>query len=621
VVFSPDGEQLLTGRKDGKVWMWSCESGDPIRDLEGHADWVSTITFSSDGSQLLTASYDGTARLWDVNSGEEIQAFKGHESAVTAADFLPDGQHMLTSSHDGTIRLWNVSTSEEKARMISLRDGSWLVLTPEGRFDAPDLERIRGAVWIAPDDPLTPLPIEAFMRDYYEPNLLPRILSGEMFPEIKGLLERNRVQPIIEISDVTVAPDGTASVTIDATSVKRAYGGKTRTSEVHDLRLFRNGQLVAWTDSLVTSGTVTTTLRYDDIALPTTGVDSITFSAYAFNDDRVKSRTAYRSIALNSRRERPRRAYIISLGVDQFTDPAWNLRFAANDAWQYQSVLTDGLRGSEAFDEVIPVPLVSSGAQAASTDAKKATLKAVFDLLAGREAEPMARARIPNAARLQEATPDDLVLITASTHGYTDPAGTFYLLPSDIPLETGRQVTQELLNASISSDELTAWLRSVDAGDFVMVVDACHAAAAVEGTDFKPGPMGSRGLGQLAFNKGMRILTATQSADVALEVNELQQGLLSYALVADGLRQSAADREPVDSRVTLSEWIAYGVDRVPELHRRLHAGEPITDAGGEIQVDVRGIDVPQTDERFQRPSLFDFRRQDRAIVLKSGVDR
>jgi hypothetical protein len=258
---------------------------------------------------------------------------------------------------------------------------------------------------------------------------------------------------------------------------------------------------------------------------------------------------------------------------------------------------------------------------AQSTDAKKATLKAVFDLLAGREAEPMARARIPNAARLQEATPDDLVLITASTHGYTDQAGTFYLLPSDIPLETGRQVTQELLNASISSDELTAWLRSVDAGDLVIVVDACHAAAAVEGTDFKPGPMGSRGLGQLAFNKGMRILTATQSADVALEVNELQQGLLSYALVADGLRQSAADREPVDSQVTLSEWIAYGVDRVPELHRRLHAGEPITDAGGEVQVDVRGIDVPQTDERFQRPSLFDFRRQDREIVLKSGVDR
>ena len=56
-----------------------------------------------------------------------------------------------------------------------------------------------------------------------------------------------------------------------------------------------------------------------------------------------------------------------------------------------------------------------------------------------------------------------------------------------------------------------AHLRDVDAGDLVLIVDACHSAAAIEGTDFKPGPMGSRGLGQLSYDKGMRILTATQA--------------------------------------------------------------------------------------------------------------
>ena len=625
VAFSPDGEQLLTGRADGKVWVWSRESGDSIRALEGHADWVSTITFSSDGSQLLTASDDGTARLWDVNSGEEIHVFKGHESAITAADFLPDDQHILTSSDDGTIRLWSVSTSEEKARMISLRDGSWLVSTPEGRFDAPDLERIRGAVWVAPDDPLTPLPIEPFMRDYYEPNLLHRILSGETFPEIKGLLERNRVQPVLEITDVEIAsqdtvPRGTASVTVQATSVQRAYGGETRTSDVHDVRLFRNGQLVAWEDGVVATGTETITLRFDDIALPTAGADTVNFSAYAFNNDRVKSRTVYRDIALAARPERPRRAYAVSLGVDRFADPAWNLQFAANDAWQYQDVLLDGLRQSGVFADMVAVPLVAAHTSDRSTDARKEILQAVFDLLAGKEIPAALRARIPNADQIQEAMPDDLVLVTASTHGYTDQAGIFYLLPEDIPAGTGREVTSALLKASISSDDLTRWFRGVDAGDLVMVVDACHAAAAVEGTGFKPGPMGSRGLGQLAFNKGMRILTATQSADVALEVNELRHGLLSYALVTDGLRQSAADRAPEDTRITVEEWLAYGVDRVPELHRRLASGEPITDARDETTVIVRGIRIRDEAERFQRPSLFDFSKQRRDVLLREKTN-
>lgn len=147
------------------------------------------------------------------------------------------------------------------------------------------------------------------------------------------------------------------------------------------------------------------------------------------------------------------------------------------------------------------------------------------------------------------------------------------------------------------------------------LVDACHAAAAVEGTDFKPGPMGSRGLGQLAFNKGMRILTATQSADVALESNQLEQGLLSYALVADGLQQHAADRAPGDGRITAGEWLSYGAERVPELHRLIDSGAPISTDWGRVTVIGRGIQTAREDERYQRPALFDFRKLDRDIVL------
>ena len=38
-------------------------------------------------------------------------------------------------------------------------------------------------------------------------------------------------------------------------------------------------------------------------------------------------------------------------------------------------------------------------------------------------------------------------------------------------------VNEELLDRTLDSDELADYLRSVDAGDFVMVIDACNAAA------------------------------------------------------------------------------------------------------------------------------------------------
>jgi hypothetical protein len=50
-----------------------------------------------------------------------------------------------------------------------------------------------------------------------------------------------------------------------------------------------------------------------------------------------------------------------------------------------------------------------------------------------------------------------------------------------------------------------------------MIIDARHSAASVEGSGFKPGPMGARGLGQLAYDKGMRILASTRADDLAWE--------------------------------------------------------------------------------------------------------
>lgn len=54
----------------------------------------------------------------------------------------------------------------------------------------------------------------------------------------------------------------------------------------------------------------------------------------------------------------------------------------------------------------------------------------------------------------------------------------------------GREVTQDLFHHTISSEELANWVQEIDAGELVMIVDACHSAATVEAGGFKPGPDG-----------------------------------------------------------------------------------------------------------------------------------
>jgi uncharacterized caspase-like protein len=202
------------------------------------------------------------------------------------------------------------------------------------------------------------------------------------------------------------------------------------------------------------------------------------------------------------------------------------------------------------------------------------------------------------------------VLLAFSTHGDTDQRGQFYLMPYDLGLSAD---AADIRQHAISSEELSAWLRPLDAGKLVMIVDTYHNAATVKSKKFKPGPMGSRGLGQLAFDKGMRILAASQRDQYALETEKTQQGLLSYALVREGLKANAADFKPKDTRIHLSEWLSYAAERVPGLYQdyrdgklKARAATPLDEPEGKNFISI------------QQPALFDFARGRDALLSDTG---
>ena len=58
--------------------------------------------------------------------------------------------------------------------------------------------------------------------------------------------------------------------------------------------------------------------------------------------------------------------------------------------------------------------------------------------------------------------------------------------------------------------------------------------------------MNSRGLAQLAYEKGMFVLTASQAYQAALESVQLGHGYLTYTLVNEGLKTPAVDNTPAD---------------------------------------------------------------------------
>jgi hypothetical protein len=128
--------------------------------------------------------------------------------------------------------------------------------------------------------------------------------------------------------------------------------------------------------------------------------------------------------------------------------------------------------------------------------------------------------------------------------------------------------------------------------------------------------MNSKGLAQLAYDKGMLILTAAQSQQAALEAvriggREIRHGLLTYALL-QSLADKGADKDG-DGRLQEREWLDYAVGQVPllqvEAMTQRHVSIEKTGAGREI-VYLEGDDASAnpTDRKVQTPRVF-YRRE------------
>jgi WD40 repeat protein len=639
--FSEDGLHFAQGFSDGSVVIFDIwgSDGQPSKHLNAGAG-VTDLRFSADGTLLITASSDGKVQLWNARA-DEGEPFEGG-AKLRDFNYGPAAEVL------------------EKAPITLLEslDGNAVVIGPDNRFDSSDVEHLGGFNWKFSDSPFRGLSADVLMRDYYEPGLLPQLLAGKELPKIRSLASLNRVQPVVVVNSVWQdASTGLAKVTVAVRSHSDPEMKNRKTfTKPYDVRVFRDGQLVGWAPktsvewqleappsgrdaeknteldlqrwrekteikNLGPDGTKELTFL---VQVPRRAdLKQVTFTAYAFNEDRVKSATASTILTVDKPlKARVGKAYVISVGVNRTENSsAWKLNYAANDARQMSKVVGDKLGGTKQFGEVVRVRLVSDAPgkqEAGEAAATKVHLQAVLDVLAGRrEMDEVLKKEIPDIAHVAKAEPEDLVLLSFSSHGYTDDRGVFHIVLWDIGKDTPQdKITPELQGNSLSSDVLSGWLRDVDSGEMTMIVDACHSEATVAAEGFKPGPMGSRGLGQLAYDKGMRILAASKSNEEAMELGgPIKQGLLSYALIEEGLVEGKAAK---GGKILMSNWLSYGEQEVPNLYK---AGK-VKGPKGEQPVAPNGRDIiylgpDQAPSGYQQPVLFDFAKGQADIVLSA----
>jgi WD40 repeat protein/uncharacterized caspase-like protein len=585
--------------------------------------WINALAFDGPGRRLITVGQDQRVLVWDAATGAQLDS-AGHRAIVLGVGLSGDGRNLATVA-DGDVRLWSLSSEGHLGSLAEIADlegTNWIAVGEDGRFDTGDAEGLSRIDWVMPDDPLRPFAVDTYMRDFYEPRLLPRLLAchaaepvqptacRDAFSSIRPLAELNRVSPEVGFVDVGAGstPDQAIVHLVARSDEDPTQANHKYRTNAYDLRLFRDGQLVGSCPQNTSGIADPSSCGPMSVALAHRE-GPVRFTAYAFNEDRVRSPIAeYVLRPSPGRPPKPARLYVIAIGVNSYAGGRGSLTYAAKDAGD----IVRAFQKVQGF-EVVPIRLLS--VEGGPRDATRAKIKAVLDLLSGQSTDRSSLAGIDGAQRLERAIPDDIVIVTFSGHGFTAANGDFYLLAADS--EAGVEITPERMRGFISSEQLRDWLAPIDAGQIALIIDACHSAASVDQRGFKPGPMGDRTLGQLAYDKGMRILAATQVDEVAIETEGLQNGLLTYALVDRGLGldsgQPLADTNG-DGKITLGEWLAYGEAATPALY----------DDALENRINVRRRNAAP-DPQFissaaiqaQTPKLFDYYRGQESVVLLS----
>ncbi|KAF8982874.1 hypothetical protein BGZ46_000436 [Entomortierella lignicola] len=111
--FAESPRVVVSASGDKTIKIWSFETGECLRTLEGHGRGIACIQF--EGNIIVSGSSDRSIKIWDIAKGECVKTLVGHEGLVRTLQFT--GGRIISGGYDETLKIWDQETGKLLADM------------------------------------------------------------------------------------------------------------------------------------------------------------------------------------------------------------------------------------------------------------------------------------------------------------------------------------------------------------------------------------------------------------------------------------------------------------------------------------------------------------------------
>lgn len=554
-VFNEAGDQLIVsslnklGTKTS-IFILDGNSLAQVREVDSKVVWGNAIMPYSGkvaGDKLLGITASLSFNVYDLKAGgiqftTKSDGFKlpsYYTLGVGNAHPFPlgsSGKFLINSLGNNINQIYDLASNSITGYFFCGANDDFAVVSRDGRVEGTQ-EALGKVFWTARNSV-----IRTSLESTYEMGFTPKLLS-QIISESDLKLATFEVEkvadkiPIVQVKSVNgVNTPANATFTSSQKMSKVTIEVTQNASEVTELKIYQNSKLIK---SESNQGKA---VYQADVSLTNSFGEQNYFYVTASSKAGIESEKVKFTINYKGATEAKPKLFLLTIGIDKYKNPKYNLNYAQADADGVAKMITQ--KSQSLFNEIIPYTIRN----------EKATKTAVYAALEQIKAK---------------ALEQDMIVVYYAGHGVmsggTDKEKEFFIVPHDVTQLYGRD--EMLFEKAISAADLKKYAQAINAQKQVFILDACQSAGALGALEEQSrGAAEEKAIAQLARSTGTFWITSTGSDQFASEFAKLGHGIFTYALL-EGIG-GAADVNK-DQRLTIRELSTYIENKVPELSEQL----------------------------------------------------